>query len=554
VALALAGKNPWLFVANRRGSIAVIDANNLKAAAEVPVGKKLSDLAATPDGRHLLALDEEAHQLVILARRGKALSVVHRLKVSPTPVSVQVAADGSRCFVASLWSRQLSLIDLGWAKEAEPGAAPRPRVAQTISLPFAPRRQLLLPKTQKLVVADAFGGNLAVVDGKDGQVDSVRTIPGHNIRGLALSADGKHLLVTHQILHNLGQSTFDDVHWGNLMTNNRRSLSLAGVLAPKADLVAGSDLEYLGDVGKGAGDPAGIAVGLKGTEVIALAGVAEIALRPAKKADWQRLPVGRGPSAVLTSPDGATAYVANTFADSIAVVDLKAGKVRAEIPLSAKSEPSPTDLGEMLFHDARLSHDGWFSCNSCHTDGHTNGQLNDNLSDGSLGTPKRILSLLGVKDTGPWAWNGSMPDLETQITRSIQSTMQGKKPKPAQIKAIAAFLRTLPPAPGLDRLTGKLDKEAVRRGRQVFQKQGCATCHAPPTYTSAKTYDVGLKDEVGNTHFNPPSLRGVSQGGPYFHDNRAATLEEVFTRYQHQLKNKLAKQDLEDLLGFLRSL
>ena len=41
---------------------------------------------------------------------------------------------------------------------------------------------------------------------------------------------------------------------------------------------------------------------------------------------------------------------------------------------------------------------------------------------------------------------------------------------------------------------------------------------------------------------------------PYFHNNSAATLEEVFRRYRHQLKSESPKQDLEDLLAFLGSL
>jgi cytochrome c peroxidase len=76
----------------------------------------------------------------------------------------------------------------------------------------------------------------------------------------------------------------------------------------------------------------------------------------------------------------------------------------------------------------------------------------------------------------------------------------------------------------------------------------------PPTYTSHKSYDVGLTDEVGNREFNPPSLRGVSQGGPYFHDGRAATLADIFTRYRHQLNAQLPEHELADLLQFLRSL
>ena len=48
------------------------------------------------------------------------------------------------------------------------------------------------------------------------------------------------------------------------------------------------------------------------------------------------------------------------------------------------------DRGERLFFDGRLSHDGWLSCQSCHTDGHTNNALADTLGDGSFGAAKRL--------------------------------------------------------------------------------------------------------------------------------------------------------------------
>jgi YVTN family beta-propeller protein len=280
--------------------------------------------------------------------------------------------------------------------------------------------------------------------------------------------------------------------------------------------------------------------------------VGEVALGPEPDGGWQRLAVGRRPTAVIAAPAGQRAYVANTFADSVSVVDVVQRKVLAEISLGPQTSLTQSDRGELLFYDAQLSHDRWLSCHSCHTDGHTNGLLNDNLGDGSFGAPKRVLSLLGVKDTGPWAWNGSMPDLESQARKSILTTMHGPNPTAEQVQDLAAFLRTLSPPPPLR--PEKVDEAAVRRGQKVFAGQGCGRCHTPPTYTSSKTYDVGLEDEVGNRHFNPPSLRGVSQGGPYFHDNRAASLEEVFTRFGHQLNRELNEQDLTDLLAFLREL
>jgi YVTN family beta-propeller protein len=545
VAMVLIGDGKWLLTANQRsGSVSILDLTAGRTVGEVSVGGKLTDLATTADGLQFLALDEEAGELVVLRFGHAELKPIRRIKVSPTPVNIQVSANGDRAVVASLWTRQLSLVDLG----------PAPRVIKTIDLPFAPRMQLLLPGDKKAIVADSFGGQLAVVDVDRGAVESVRTLPAHNIRGLALSADGKRLLVAHQILNPLAHTTFDDIHWGNLLTNNVRALSLTDVLDPKADLLRGSVLYHLGDVNHGTGDPAGIVVGANGRMIVTLAGVNEIAVGNEGGDGWQNVAVGGRPTAVLLTSNGQRAYVANTFADSVSVVDLKAGKVAATIFLGPQPELTPSDRGEMLFHDARLAHDGWLSCQSCHTDGHSNGRLADTLGDGTYGTPKRVLSLLGVRDTGPWAWNGSVPELETQVRKSIETTMRGKPPSAHHVRDLTAYLKTLSPPPSRDRLRGKLDGGAVRRGREVFAKHACADCHTPPLYTSAKTYDVGLADEAGLNAFNPPSLRGAGQGGPYFHDGRAATLAEVFTRHRHQLQGDLPKQDVDDLLHFLGSL
>jgi YVTN family beta-propeller protein len=331
-----------------------------------------------------------------------------------------------------------------------------------------------------------------------------------------------------------------------------RELSLATVLDPRADLLADSRLHPLGDVGRGGGDPAGVAVG-GGRVVVALAGAGEVAVgKPGD--DWRRVTVGRRPTTVAVSHDGKRAFVANTHADSVSVVDLEAQRVTADIALGPTGELCAADRGELLFHDSRLSHDGWMSCHSCHTDGHTNGRLADTLGDGTYGTPKRVPSLLGVADTGPWAWNGGVKDLRDQMRQSVATTMRGAKLSDDQADDLVAYLRTLAPAPPIGRFRDASDRATVARGREVFDRQGCSTCHAPPTYTTPRTYDVGLVDESGQQAFNPPSLRGVSQGGPFFHDGRAATLADVFVRHRHQLRGDLAAGELADLLAFLESL
>ncbi len=545
VALQLDRDERWLYVANQRsGSLSVIDLTLGKAVAEHAVGKRVSDLAAVPGGRMLLAVDEAAGGLLVLRAAPPRIEVAHRLAVPAYPASVLTSADGKRAYVASLWSRQVTVIDLS---SQTSDRAQSPRVLRALDLPFAPRMQILVDAGSKLIVADSFSGRLAVIDSERGQIVAHHDVPGHNIRGLTLSPDGKSLIASHQILLSRATTSRDDIHWGNLITNNVRILALGRLLEPRGEVLKDSRLYYAGDVGRGAADASGIAVTKDGLVVVALAGVNEVALLSLPRFEWQRFGVGQRPTAVRLSPDESRAYVANTFSDSISIVNLKTRKVEKEISLGPMRPLTASERGEVLFHSGRLSHDGWLSCQSCHTDGHSNGQLNDNLSDGSYGTPKRVLSLLGVRDTGPWAWNAGMPSLEKQVESSILTTMRGPKPTPAEVNDLVEYIRTLEPAPARQR---KPD-DAIERGREVFQKSGCASCHAPPMYTSPRTHEVWGKDERA---YNPPSLRGVSQGGPYFHDSRAATLEEVFTRHGHQISQPLEKSDFDDLLAFLRSI
>jgi YVTN family beta-propeller protein len=394
---------------------------------------------------------------------------------------------------------------------------------------------------------------LALIDQEKGRLRSTFDLPVHNIRGLALSADGRRLIVTHQTLRASASANLDDIHWGNLLTNNVRSLRVSTLLESGADPLKDSDLLHLGDAGHGTADPSGIAVSGKRL-FVALSGVQQLAIGREQGDEWQYVNVGRRPTAVVPNSDGSRVYVANTFSDSISIIDTNAGKSIAEITLGPHAALSKADRGEELFYDGRLSHDGWMSCHSCHSDGHSNGRLADTLGDGTYGTPKRVLSLLGVGETGPWSWNGSMPRLESQVRQSITSTMQGPKPTVAQVEELTAYLKTLLPPPPRTAFQDHSDRAAIEHGRQLFATQSCSRCHRPPSYTTAKTYDVGIADERGLKQFNPPSLRGVSQGGPYFHDGRAVTLEEVFTSHRHQLDRQLARGELHELLEFLNSL
>ena len=555
VALAVTDGGKTVLVANRRsGSISIVDSEARKVVAEYDVSRGLADLANLPGGRYLLAVDQVANQLLLLDTHQRLIRVVDRIAVSPDPVRLVVPADGSFCIVASCWSRRVTFV--GLARTGLADLAPALSILGTLDLPFCPRELALVADGSKLIVADAFGGKLAVVDAKRRGIDLVRSLPAHNIRGLAFAPAGQTLVVAHQGLNRLAQTSFDDVHWGLLIRNHLRVVRTEALLEPGPDsaLLDGSRLFDLGDVGYGAGDPADVAYDARGNLLVALAGVDEVAITANPDQGPRRIVVGRRPTAVLPSPDGRWAYVADSLDDTISVVEISTGLRPATIPLGPRPVLTPADRGERLFSSAKLSHDGWMSCHSCHTDGHSNSLLSDTLGDGSYGAPKRVPSLLGVAATGPWTWTGSIPRLDDQIRKSILTTMHGAKPTDEQVTDLTAYLSSL--APPLPEVTGigPIEASAVARGRDVFESRQCASCHVPPEYTSAERYDVGLYDEVGNREFNPPSLRGVSRRDTLLHDGRAGSLEEVFQKERHPRGLALTPGETADLVAFLRRL
>ena len=133
-----------------------------------------------------------------------------------------------------------------------------------------------------------------MVDTLQRSIESVRSLPAHNIRGLAFAPNGQTLVVAHQVLNRLAQTSFDDVHWGLLIRNHLRVLRTDVALETRrAALVDGSRLFDLGDVGYAAGDPADIAYDARGHLLIALAGVDEVAITASPDQAPRRIVVGR---------------------------------------------------------------------------------------------------------------------------------------------------------------------------------------------------------------------------------------------------------------------
>src|SRR5439155_11708702 len=167
------------------------------------------------------------------------------------------------------------------------------------------------------------GGKFALLDPTSGELAILCEIPGHNIRGLGASPRSGMFVVAHQMLNDLAHSVRNDIHWGLLISNDLRWLKLDSVLTGGEHLYHGGHMHPLGESGRGGGDPGALDIAADGTVVVAISGVNEVAFGKEGDFSMQRLPVGRRPTAVKLSPDGATAYIANTFDDSISILDLR---------------------------------------------------------------------------------------------------------------------------------------------------------------------------------------------------------------------------------------
>lgn len=442
-----------------------------------------------------------------------------------------------------------------------------------VDLQMCGGEMLLLPKQNMLLITDAFGSNYRLLDRDSGNVIKRERVYGHNISGLAATHQGTMVLFPHQLLSETAPSVQGEITWGGVLSNNLRWLQVDRLREQSGhDIIRQGRFYPLGTNGDGCGDPSSLAVSSSGLLAITLGGTNRVALVTEDEYYFRQVDVGLRPVACAFSPDEQAVIVVNQFSDSLSVVRLSDDQVQ-HISLGAIRHPTQIERGEQAFFDSSLSHDGWMSCHSCHSHGHTSGQLNDNLTDKSFGSPKRILSLLGQAETAPYSWNGHLKDLESQVAHSINSTMAGdREADAATVADLAAYVRSLPAPPSLtearrlkaDRSLNDMPHTSpTAQPSQLFRELGCVDCHSGRWMTSSGTYAVGLADgsidesidgaEEG--FFNPPSLIGVSQRQDVLlHDGRAGSLRNFLEQHSHQLTHELTQAEVDELVAYLQGL
>ncbi len=379
------------------GRVILVHLHRPTEPTEFTIGDSLVDLAKLADDR-LIAIDRKLRQLICFRIEGQdtdAARISEREGLDLDPARMALSDAGAIVCVTSRWSRAVQLVHLSEAS--------RSKTTPPLDVGFECHEILPLPD-QRFLVADAFGGKLAVIDAGKQRVEAKQTIHGHNIRGLAVTEDGSGILISHQILSRVVRSDFDDIHWGSLMQNVVSRVPIAMLTRSPAEFRKSVQCVPLGDTGRGFADPTGIVALADGFAVLS-GGARQLSIF--KNGERTSLfDVGRRPTRLLRLSEDRLAVV-NEHDGTLSVVSTTGGAKPDTVRLSTNPSP-PVSTGEAAFYDASLSHDSWMTCNSCHVDAHTPGLLADTFGDRSFGAAKLIPSLFARRQLGPtagWATN-----------------------------------------------------------------------------------------------------------------------------------------------------
>lgn len=587
------------------GLVVLIDTATGKPRAQAAVARP-AGLAWLPDSTMVFAADMRSASVVqIAAADGK---VVRRLSCGPRPNGVALVPAKGLVLATNTALGDVSAIELNSGREKA-----RIRVLRE---PFyiAVTQDGSLAVISNLLPAGPASdpGTTAAVSIVDlNMLQKVADIPlppnASSVRQVAVSPDGRWAYAVHTVGRTTLPATQLERGWVN--TN---AFSIIDLVSRRHYATVLMD-----NISQGAADPWGLVLSKDGaTAWVTLAGVHQLAridvaglhrnlapapsapttapAQPAKQRSyaqptiWQEIKAdpskraelvndlsalyvanlitrttlpGKGPRGISISPDGTRVAVGQYFTGDVLIIDTAETKVRQTIALGPQPAADDVRLGEQIFHDATYAFQQWLSCATCHPNDARVDGLNWDLTNDGIGNPKNAKSLLFSHATAPAMWTGVRDDMETASAAGFR--FQAFQPQPEDLRRLQTYLRSLRPEPSPYLMPDGSLSEKARRGKAIFEdaRTACVTCHSGEYFTNGKHYDVGTQgplDHPNHKEFDTPALIELWRTAPYLHDGRAATLQEVFTKFnagdKHGHTSHLTKEQIDDLVEYLLSL
>ena len=557
-------------------SIALVDLAAGRVLQELPTGRQPVAIAVSSDGKSLAVAcrgDDQIHQVAMAPTNEghpPSLRTIGKFDCGHLPADLVFSPSSERLFVACSGSHEIAVVELSIKK---------PHISCRWPAWQEPRKLILAPDGSTLYVGCSRGATVRAMQTATGKELWSRPMEAaFNMLGLALDSKAGEL-ITCQVFHRHHAIAKSNIEQGWALDNRLGRILLS---EPTND-----PWQVALDVrGKAVGDPAAVAVDPSGFWLaLAAGGTQEVLVFQRKAMSWshgdpgdfldsaleypsrkyERVQVGGRPVALIFLPGGRELLVVNHLGDSLQVISTESSTVTRTIRLrpedsTAEAESALVRQGEALFYNALKSHHHWFSCNTCHTDGHTCGQPFDTLNDDSYGNPKQTPTLLGVGTTAPFTWHGWKDSLEKTVQDSLVNTLFGAEPSPLEVKSLTAYLLSLKPIPNPHRpIQGTSWSKQVERGRVLFYgKANCVRCHAGETFTTPRNHILPVEaDGSPFETWNPPSLRGVYDRAPLMHHGLATDLTDLLHTYHRPEKmggSPLEKDEVSDLIAFLKTL
>jgi YVTN family beta-propeller protein len=517
------------------------------------------------------------------------MKVVNTINVGGGPSGLDISKDGKTLYVANTFSNDFSIVDVESGKEKKRLKSG----SQPVDARFTPdgsrvyiscRRTSLVPYRAK------FETEITVADPSlERVVERKVLVNGHFLENIAFTPGGDLALVTLVKPKNLVPAAQLENGWminhgfGIIETGGQGRIIQFLLDEPESYFPDPYDIEISHDGSKAYISNSGVDM----VSVIDLGKVRELIAEasPEMISDFEnnlglssnyvvaRIPVGQNPKGMALSPDGKLLYIAERFADRIAIVDTEKLAVEDFIDLDGPERISAVRKGQRLFFNAGRTFQNQYSCSSCHPDGGDDGLTYDMAAGGMGRNMTNTQTLRGISGTSPFKWNGKNVSVYMQCgIRFSKFVTRTEAFEPENLDALVAFIfRNLVSAPNPYKdPTGALTP-SQERGKKIFErtrtsdgreiplKGRCVTCHSGPRMTNRLLEDVGsLSDTDSPSLFDTPELNYIYESPPYLHDGRANTLEEIWTRYglteQHGYVNDMTKMQLNDMVEYLKSL
>lgn len=575
-----------LVLCEKSNAIVRMDMDSAALETTMSVGESPWSLCPHPTRPRLFVTCRRGQQLLELD--AVSLATLRRIDLPGDPTGVAVSEDGQRVYVALHSLDQLAILDAQTGKEIK-------RVATG----NGPQSVRLAAGTGRVYVSNLLPNptspdqpcrnEITVIDDASGRVVERIILDNANVgRGIAFTSDGSTAMAAISRPKNLVPMV--QVARGWMVTNGFAVISTGALHPPIQLLVDLPNQSFADSYGiaitpddrkcylTSAGTDTVLAIDLdRVKEVVEAIGGGSLPrhaddLGLSRRYVTARISVGANPEALALSSDGHWLYVANRLEDSISVIDTRDDRVVRTLSIG---QPPPADKllrGERFFHSAARTFQRQFSCVSCHPDGGFDGLQYDLEPDGIGQCIVDNRDLRDISETAPFKWAGTNPDVTTQCgTRTAKWFVRTGWLTLAQVIELTAYVHTIPLTVNPYRDPSGVLTPAQRRGKVVFERtttnkgepipeqNRCTTCHSGPKFTNGQISDVGTKAlHDTSAEFDAAHLSNVFESNPYLHDGRAATLEELWTKYnpedKHGLSSDWTKQQLNDLVEYLKSL